>query len=245
MKKPLPRIDSPDNPKIKALTRLLDGKGDTFLVEGKHLVVEALAHGMALEIYASDESLVPDGHLPSYLLSERAYRKFTSLVHPEGIAARCRKVEAVEPSSSRLLVLDKINDPGNLGTILRTAIAFSYLDVILLNGTASPYSSKAVMASQGAVFGLNLMMGDPKTVYQKLREKGYVILASDLQGKAGPEGFKDSDKLALVLGSESHGISDITRKEADAFTRIAMGNIDSLNVAVAAGILMYLLKANE
>lgn len=234
------RIDSKDNPKIKYLASLKDGKGDAFLVEGRHMVEEAIKAGRALEVYSTSE--VEYEGVETYLLSEKAYAKITSLVHPEGIAALCEKSPAKPLSNERILVLDGINDPGNLGTILRTARAFGYLDVVMLPPSCSPYSSKALMASQGAVFMLNLARMEAEEAYPKIKEAGYKVLASDLRGKEPPEKFKETGKLALVLGSESHGIGEATRKHADIYTKIGISGVESLNVAVAGGILMHVLR---
>ena len=240
MGKTLPFIGSPDNPKVKSLVRLKDGKGALFLVEGKHLVEEAHRHGSLLEIYSTYEPPYPE--TKRTLLSERAYKKVTSLVHPEGILGVCERKKEVPFSSGRVLVLDGVGDPGNLGTILRTALAFSYFDVVFLPGTATPYSSKALMASQGAIFQLSLHFLMRKEAADALKKDGYFLLASDLSSSLPPSSFLLKEKLALVLGSESHGISDEIRSLSDARVRIEMGNIDSLNVGVAGGILMYELR---
>lgn len=236
----IPFIDSPSNPRLKELVSVKDGKSDCFLVEGKHLVEEALSHGQVLELYETED--FGFSFPKTTRLSERAYRKVTSLVHPEGVLAVCRKKEEEPFSSPRVLVLDGVGDPGNLGTILRTALAFSYFDVVVLPPSASPYSSKALMASQGAIFQLRLHFLKAEEAVRRFKESGYFFLASDLQSSLPPEEYLGKEKLALALGSESHGISSYIREHSDGRVRIEMGHIDSLNVAVAGGILMYGLR---
>ena len=236
----MPYIDSPSNPRVKELSLLRDGKGAFFLAEGKHLVEEALRHGEVLELFETDD--FGFSFPKTTRLSERAYKKVTSLIHPEGVLALCRKKEKEPFSSPRVLVLDGVGDPGNLGTILRTALAFSYFDVVVLPPSTSPYSSKALMASQGAIFQLCLHFLKAEEAVRRLKEGGYFLLASDLSSSLPPEEYLGKEKLALALGSESHGISSYVREHSDGRVRIEMGNIDSLNVAVAGGILMHALR---
>ena len=98
------------------------------------------------------------------------------------------------------------------------------------------------MASQGAIFQLRLHFLKAEEAVGKLKEGGYFLLASDLSSSLPPEEYLGKEKLALALGSESHGISSYVREHSDGRVRIEMGNIDSLNVAVAGGILMHALR---
>ncbi len=237
------RIVSKDNAKIKEALKAKDGKGAFFLAEGFHLVSMALSHGAAIRVFAVDPQPM---EAPLFLVSEEVLRKLASTKTPEGIVALCRKKEPEPPSSPRLLYLDGISDPGNLGTLLRTALAFGFLDVIVSRGSARPYGSKALLASQGAVFGLNLAESakDPTEDIADLRRQGYRIVATDLRSSQDLSAFAPpSGKLALVLGNEARGVEPSVLAMSDETVRIAMGGIDSLNVGVAGGILMHALKA--
>lgn len=231
-------IKSRDNAKIKRAFKEKDAKGEYFLAEGFHLVEMALAAKEAIEIYSLKEYSAP---VPVYIVNEEIIAKLSSLVHSEGIVALCRKKEPSEISSPRVLFLDGISDPGNLGTLLRTALSFSFTDVVISKGSANPYANKALMASQGAIFSLNLLFEKEGTV-ASLKNKGYAILSSDLKGGDLSGDINKDEKLCLVLGNEARGVSDRLLAAADARVKIPMSGIDSLNVGVAGGILMYLYR---
>jgi TrmH family RNA methyltransferase len=144
------------------------------------------------------------------------------------------------------LYLDEVSDPGNLGTLLRTALAFGWREAVASQGSAEAYASKALLASQGALFGLNFRESSltPVDDIAWLRRHGYYILSTDLKAS-----FKLSDltlpkdrKVALVLGNEARGVSPEIVAHSDASVRLEMAGIDSLNVGVAGGILMYELR---
>ena len=134
----------------------------------------------------------------------------------------------------KILFLDEINDPGNMGTLLRTALAFSYDLVVLSENCVSIYNEKVVNSSKGAIFQIPVVKG-------KLKDyKGtHKILVSNLSKNAVPlDEVELPEKFVLVLGNESHGVNKETRLLADQEIIIPINNIDSLNVAVAGGILM-------
>lgn len=230
-------INSPSNQKIKDLVRLKDGKGELYLVEGFHLVEEAYKHGYAEAIYATKP--YPVKEVPVTLISEAVLKRLSSSVTPEGIVALCRKKPFGPLTSNRLLIIDGVQDPGNVGTLLRTALAFGFRDVLSIQGSASAYSSKVLLASQGALFQLNLK---EKASREEALEilKPYYVVATDLRGQP-MEGhlYRGEKKLALVLGNEARGVDEAFLKRADYRSFIAMKDIDSLNVAVAGGIAMH------
>jgi TrmH family RNA methyltransferase len=234
-------ITSKDNAKVKMAFKEKEGKGDSFLVEGFHLVemaVKAKAARMifSLKEYASD--------VPTFLVTPEIIAKLSSTVSPEGIVALCQKLPANPPSNPRLLYLEDVRDPGNVGTLLRTALAFGFHDVILSRSSSETYASKVLQASQGAIFSLNVMESEksPEDDIRFLKERGYRIVVTDLKAALPPEEIKTLDApLALVLGNEARGVSPAVVALADQAVRIPMGGIDSLNVAIAGGILMYLL----
>lgn len=234
-------ITSRSNPKVREFIEARDGKAPgRFAVEGYHLVEMALSSGLAERIY----SVKPfNGDVGSYEVSEDVMRKMAFSKNPEGIAAICRKKEQRPISSKRVLVLDGVSDPGNVGTLIRGASAFSFFDVILLNHCASPFSPRAVSASQGGIFLVNLIEGlSPEEAVAALRKQGYIIMGTDLKSsKPLEETDVPEDKgLALILGNEARGVSAGLLSQSDVNVRISMSkDIDSLNVAMAGSIIMH------
>jgi TrmH family RNA methyltransferase len=235
-------IQSKDNSKVKEAFKAKEGKGETFLVEGFHLVEMALSHQMADAIFSRSDY---QASVPVYRVTPEIIAKLSSTVTPEGIVALCHKIPANPPSNSRLLYLDEVRDPGNVGTLLRTALAFGFQDVILSKGSAEAYSSKVLLASQGAIFALNFAESkqSPEQDIADLKARGYRIIVTDLKAAVPPEEIETLDqKICLVLGNEARGVSPSILSQAHQAVRIPMGGIDSLNVAIAGGILLYLLS---
>lgn len=239
-------IASKDNAKIKEAYKALSGKDDFFLVEGFHLVGMALSHKAALEVFSLNDY---ECAVPCFRVTPDVIAKLTTTKTPEGIVALCRKKEVSEPLGDRLLYLDEINDPGNLGTLLRTALAFGWKEVVASKGSAEAYASKTLLASQGAIFALNFQ--ESASAANKdiawLKNRGYYLLATDLKAAVDlPDLLLPKDKkLALVLGNEARGVSPDVLALCDASVRLEMSGIDSLNVGVAGGILMYELGKKQ
>jgi TrmH family RNA methyltransferase len=231
-------ILSKDNAKVKEAFKAKDGKGDRFLVEGFHLVEMAVKNHSAEMIFALKEY---PSDVPTYLVNDSIIEKLASTKTPEGIVALCHKKANAPLSGERLLYLDEINDPGNMGTLLRTALAFGWKDVVVSKCSAEPYMSKVLLSSQGAIFALNLLESsrDPSADLSSLKNQGYTLIASDLQSAVPPEEIKQEGKLCLILGNEARGVRKDLIQLAEKSVRIPMGGIDSLNVGVAGGILMY------
>ena len=141
---------------------------------------------------------------------------------------------------SKVLYLDDISDPGNLGTLLRKALAFGYKTVLLSKNSCSIYNEKAIQSSQGAIFDLNIVEGYTKL--SELKASGYEILATEIKGSVDLDNVSPKSKHVLILGNEAHGVSEAVLKLADKRVKIDIKNIESLNVGVAGGIAMYKLS---
>lgn len=235
-------LSSKDNKKIKETLSCQDGKDDFFLVEGFHMVEMALENASAVRIFSLKE--YPHGDVEFYLTNEAIIKRLSSSKTPEGIVALCKKKKEEKPFSDVIVYLDELQDPGNVGTILRTCLAFGYQDVLLSKGCASAYSSKTLSSSQGAIFKLNIKEGSlsPEEDILSLKEKGYKILATDLKSSDPLKELNIEKPYALILGNEGKGVNPKILSLADKKVRIEMDGIDSLNVGVAAGILLYELK---
>lgn len=239
------RITSLANSKVKMAAKALDAKGELFVVEGFHMVEMALEKGVVECVFTIEKTL--NTNVPQYIVNEQILKKLTTTKTPEGIVALCRKQKSGPISSNHVVYLEKVGDPGNIGTILRTALAFHFYDVVLSKGTAEVYSPKVLMASQGAVFFLNIKQSkndNPLDDLKELRDAGYHILATDLATSKPLQELKVPNKTVLMLGNEGKGLSKESISFADQSVRIEMDGIDSLNVGVAGGILMYELSQN-
>lgn len=235
-------ITSKDNKKVKEAFSYQDGKGDFFLVEGFHMVEMAIENKLATRIFSLKD--YPHNGEEFYLANEAIIKKLSSSKNPEGIVALCRKKETKPFSSEAIIYIDEVQDPGNVGTILRSSLAFGYKDVFISRGSASLYSSKTLQSSQGAIFSLNIKEGkeEPLNDIKKLKEEGYEIISTDLKSSYPLKELKINKPYVLVLGNEGKGVNPGILSISDRKVRIEMDGIDSLNVGVAAGILLYELK---
>ena len=244
------RLTSLKNPQVQLWRSLKDRKArrehGLFLVEGRKSVEEALSSGFPAEALLLREDTAEQGALPEnvkkYLLPEHVMAAVCDTRTPQGIAAVMRHRE-IPVEGRRLVALDGVQDPGNVGTIIRTADAAGLDGVLLSPDCADPYSPKVLRATMGSVFHIPVaVVEDLPGALTELKAKGLPVISSQLDGtpfsgwKAGEEGF------VLVIGSEGNGVSPAVRALATVRLRLPMrGRAESLNAAVAAGIMMYQL----
>ena len=238
-------ILSRQNPLVKELASLKEKKGrrrtGTFLVEGHKMVREAVASGMDVVRLILREDYAGETYgLPAVLLGQDAFAAVCDEKTPQGIAAEVAiPLRSVQPPQGRCLLLDGLQDPANVGAIIRTAVAAGYEDVYLA-GCADPFSPKSVRASMSGVFFARIMQGTQEEILSAIA--GMPVIAADMGGEdvfsyAAPE------KFCLAVGSEGSGLSALVRSRADVTVRIPMdARTESLNAAVSAGILMYALR---
>ena len=236
-------IKSRQNELIKEVVKLTNAsyrkEVGKFKVDGFHMFDMAKESGELLAIFSLYEISDLDESIPQYIVSEEIMEKISSTKTPQGIVSICKIKEEKEISSNKVLYLDDVSDPGNLGTILRTALAFGFNDVILSRNCCSIYNEKTLQASQGAIFYLNIVIDKN---LDELEQKGYDILATEIKGSVSLDQVKKSEKIVLVLGNEAHGVSSEILSKADKRIRIDIENIESLNVAIAGAIAMYFLR---
>ena len=252
------RLTSAKNPVIKGLKTLNQRKGrmnqGRFLVEGQKMILEALSCGLTIR-----EALVEEGQEDfAFELEEKGARAFIvprellatvcDTVTPQGVCASfdIPSPMSLENAPRLIAALDGVQDPGNLGTIWRTADAAGFGALLLGAGCVDPLSPKVQRAAMGSGFRVPFMVTEdlPLSLFE-LRQKGYCAVISDLQGENFYHRPDPGDRFILVIGNEARGISDATRAQADIRVRLPMrGGAESLNAAVAAGILMYGLTEN-
>lgn len=235
------RILSKNNPRVKALCLLkLSPSADAFLIEGKHLCEMAYEAGCLREVYSLEPCEY--GNVPLTLVGEEVLRKIAFAPSPSGVVGVASyRSPALE--SRKVLVLDKVQDPGNVGTLLRTALAFGYKEVWCTKGTASPFHHKVIASSQGAIFSLRILTDlEPLEVASEASRRGYLLLSSALRNAIPlKETEIPTGKFALVLGNEGQGVDEKLLEVSSRVIKIEMEGIESLNVGVAGGILMYRL----
>jgi TrmH family RNA methyltransferase len=217
-------------------------KGE-FLCDSPKLLAEALRWNAKVTAVVSTDAVEVEGarcvSVPKDVMSSVSPMKT-----PQGVLFSCEMPNFSLPDKlegKRYMVLDGVQDPGNVGTIWRTADAAGFQGLLLGAGCADPLSPKVQRSAMGSGFRLPIMQsGDLPSALNALRQEGWTVIASDLRGNDFYSHPDPGRKFVLVIGSEAHGISDATRQAADLLLKLPMrGGAESLNAAVAAGIMMY------
>ncbi|MDY2728147.1 MAG: RNA methyltransferase [Candidatus Onthovivens sp.] len=240
------KISSVSNTFIKELYKLKNTKNiqeqKAFLVENEHLLEMSKQYLKCILTLNINENYDCD----QYIVTKEIMEKLSSGKSPDRIIGLVDFPTIKPASSNKIIYLNKIQDPGNVGTIFRTALAFNYFDILCDNGCAFKYSSKVVAASQGAIFNLNII-DSCLTDLLYLKSQGYKIISTTLSPKSKKitDICRDFDKICIVFGNEGKGVDDEILKISDEFLKIEIDNIDSLNVAVSAGIILYSFKSDD
>ena len=240
-------ITSKANNLIKKTKKLLQKKRrkSTYLIEGWHLFEEASANGAVFEhIFVLEDFLE---RLPNQekvvVVTPEVLKELSDSPSPQGIVAEVQMDQSSLPETWQgpYLVLEDIQDPGNLGTMIRTADAAAYQAVFISDKSADIYNSKTLRSMQGSHFHLPIYRGSMADFLAGFKQAGVRILATTLaEGSMDYRKIERPERFALVMGNEGQGISEQTAKKADDLLHIDMpGQAESLNVAVAAGIMMF------
>lgn len=237
-------ITSTTNNTIKGLMKLKQKKYrdeyQAFLVEGDHLVTEALKAG-CVELLISTKQIKSDYEVIE--VSEEVMAKLAFTKSPQSIMAKCKINRETElKDGKRYLILDDLQDPGNIGTLIRTALAFSIDQVILSNKCVDLYNDKLLRSMQGANFHLSCIYGNLLEIIPKLQSKGIKVIGSALENGKDINLIETSEKMAFVVGNEGNGMNHETISKCDQIGYIPINTIESLNVAIAGSIMMYHFK---
>lgn len=214
------------------------------MVEGPKLVDEALSEGLVEEIYGKVERY-SRAQVPLYDLSEAVLESALSTVSSQGVAAIARQrvvaLEEIDALAGPVLVLSGVGDPGNAGTLLRSAEAVGAPAVLFCDGAVDPFSPKCVRASAGSIFRVPIVRGvESVQSLQFLRARGCRLIGTAARLGDPYHGADLGGALALVLGSEAHGVPAAVQDEIDFFVRIPMaGRVESLNVAMAGTVILF------
>lgn len=234
-------ITSVNNSKIKKIKKLKSPKYSKeqklFLIEGEHLVNEAFKLNL-LKLTISLDNV--SYNVPNLIVNKSVLESISSINSTPNIIGVCKYIEENKPLGDRILILDNIQDPGNLGTIIRSSVAFNFTSVVLSLDTVSKYNNKVIRSTQGMIFNTNVVSCDIKSLIKKLKDENYVIYATDVVDGINIKDIKKPSKFAIVMGNEGSGVSSDIKDLADCNLYIKMNkDCESLNVAVASSILMY------
>lgn len=242
-------IESVQNAKIKQITKLHTRKErkktNQFLVEGFHLVEEAVRSGLNVEmILTTDTERVTEemisGSQEQYEITFRIAEKLSQTEAPQGIYAVCEMPQYEIAAFKQLIYLDRIQDPGNVGTIIRTADAAGLDGVAISKGTVDIYNDKVLRSSQGSVFHIPVIEADFSEVKEKFNGKVY---GTSLKEAKNYKEVEPAEEFMIVLGNEGQGVSEEILEAADENLYVPIyGQAESLNVAICAGVLMYHFK---
>ena len=238
-------IESINNERIKNYAKLNDKKYrkeyGLFIACGGHLVEEALKKGIVKEILLleGEEDIYGD----ATITNEEVLRKVSLLSSSPKVIAICY-LPKEEKITGNIIILDDIKDPGNLGTIIRSSVAFNYQTIILSKNCVDPYNPKVVRATEGMLFNVSIIIDDLELIIPKLKDLGYKIYGTDVNG--GSLAKKDDNKHALIIGSEANGMRKELKLLCDEKLYIKMNSkCESLNAGVSASILMYELNGRD
>lgn len=240
-------ISSRTNPKLKNVKKLLSSARERkntglFVIEGVRLFSEVPKNLMD-SVFAADDCKVEIGSYKNAEIVEKTiFRELSDTVNPQGIMAVVKQPEwniEIKNLSGKVLLLDGIRDPGNLGTIVRTAEAAGVSAIYMSPDCVDIYNPKVIRSTMGSIFRVPVKTADLLSVIDELKKQGKPVYGTSLQAT---KSYKDVDtaNAGIVIGSEANGISDAVAKATSENVLIPMaGKVESLNAAVSAAILMF------
>lgn len=259
------RIESSDNPFIKKASSLKNkkyrDKENLFITEGIKICEDILwdskknKYIQNLILTESNEELLSQEPYASFInktivIKEKQVKEITDTVTPQGVFLLLQKevldLNVEIKNYSRVLILDGVADPGNMGTLIRTALSAKFDAIISLKGSVDAYNPKVVRSTMGAITKIDIFDSlNPQETVSVLKSSGFTIFAADLKGKRTIYDNFPEEKIALVMGSEAKGIN-IPEENFDMKITIPMNEkTESLNVSVAGGLLMYAINRSK
>ncbi len=229
---------------------------ELFLVEGVRLVEELLQSGHTVKLFVTAPALaetergrlllraIRESGRDHSQVSEDELERLADTASPQAVVAVAQKRRSrlgeFEPGDrAAVVVFDRLADPGNLGTLLRTAYALGADWAVALPGTVDPWNPKAARASAGALFRLPVSQEPWPEALAWLRDRGFTILCADPEGEPVPRGYVVEARFALVLGNEASGASPEVRHDCDRIIAVSLpGGLESLNVAIAGALML-------
>lgn len=243
-------ITSVSNPKVKQWVKYHEKKyrdrDGLFLVEGEHLIQEAIQADLLVTlIVTKDCPYTFDFTKECYLVSDEIMKKLRTTVSMNTCLGVCKVKDQHVSLGDKVILLDDVQDPGNAGTIIRTAYSFGFDAVVFSGRSVDIYNEKVIRSTQGALFHMSVLKAHLPDIIRKLKADGSVVYATSLHDAKGLMNFKNQAKVALVFGNEGSGVSDAILELCDDRIFIEMDRFESLNVAVAAGICCYAFRKQD
>jgi rRNA methylases len=244
-------ITSVKNEKIKQLIKLKQKKyrdeTQTFLIEGYHLVEEALKMNCVSLLIKSEDCFDSIDFKDKLIVSTAIIEKLSFSKKPQPVMALCHYLDFdIDYSlAQKILILDDVQDPGNVGTLIRTALAFNYDGILISNKNADIYNDKVIRSTQGAIFKIPIIKTNLIKEINLLKEFNFNIIGTSLNKSILLDELKlnNTQKLVVILGNEGSGISQEVLKKVDISIKIPISKqVESLNVAVAGAIVLYHLN---
>lgn len=250
------KITSVTNARIKYFLSLTDKKNRTvekrFLIEGFHLVEEALkSKYLETVISTSEEVLKQFPSCQRYLVTEQIIDKLSSTKNPQPILGVVKMLDnsvsklnnIIKKKEVRIVLLDDVNDPGNLGTIIRTTAALGYDAIVMSPNTVDLYNEKVIRSTQGVLFKLPIIKSSLEDIILLFKQNNIKCFGTSLQKAKALEQIDKPIRFAICFGNEARGMSDNILNLMDQNIKIDMANdVESLNVGIAAGIILYQWK---
>lgn len=246
-------ISSLQNPSVKKWRLLNKSRAERiaqglFIAEGEHMTMEALQSKCASMLLVSQSATEKYNHLlvssiPHHILADHVFTSLCETKSPQGILALCTYPAdaAIQALGNRIVCLNGVQDPGNVGTILRTMDAAGFTGLLIDDKTADPYSPKVLRATMGSIFRIPILQTkDLAAELDHLQKRNFEILAGDLMGQPFFSNRERKESTCIIIGNEGAGIAPEIKEKATLRLKIPMvGGAESLNAAVAAAIMMY------
>ena len=251
-------ISSKDNELVKHIKKLKDKKyrdeSNEYIVEGVKLIEEAVKENAKIKKIVVCEDTTRTYEIPTNVMleiakyeciyvTEKIFATITQVTNPQGIMAIIEKNDKnkeIDFTQDIIVALDDVQDPGNLGTILRTVDSIGLNQIVVSKGTADAFNAKVVRSTMGAIFRINIIeVDDLKQSIKEMKKHHFKLMVTSLQTENSIYDI-DFNKKIIVIGNESNGVSQEIQDMADEKAKIPMlGKTESLNASVAAGIVMY------
>lgn len=233
-------ITSINNDKIKEICKLKEkkhrDKTKNFFIEGIDLVNEAYKNNSLEELFILENEEVPFD-IKHTFVSYEVMKKISDMESISPYLGICKKIET-KPLTDKIIILDDIQDPGNLGTIIRSAVAFGFDTIILSEHTVDLYNPKTIRSTKGMLFNTNVIVKNIKEFIKELKD--YTIYGTDVNNGIDIKEETFNEKIAIVIGNEGKGISKEVKELCNKFIYLKMNeSCESLNASVAASIIMY------
>ena len=241
-------ITSKDNEIIKNIKKLKEKKYrlDSYIVEGIKMVKEAISENQEIALIAIREDFKIDfdtKNIKTVTISNKIFNDISDVKTPQGILAVIKKNQnnQIETNQEYILALDSLQDPGNMGTIIRTADSANINQIIINKTTVDPYSPKVIRSTMGAIYRTNIIeVEDLKATLKEMKLKGFQIITTDLKATQSIYDINYNNKTVVVIGNEANGVSQEILQTADKKVIIPMlGKTESLNASIAASIMIY------